>query len=73
MGEIKYNFKGKGYFFDEMNQLFCQMKMEDDGGYFSKKKRDFKDQITGTILKVQPKFLKEYLSSKASPKPSYIL
>lgn len=73
MGDIKYNFKGKSFFMDEKHGLFCEMKMEESGGYFSKKKRDFMDQISGEICKVDAGFLMNYMKSKASPAANNIM
>ena len=37
--------------------------MESSGGFFSGSKREFSDQIEGSLVQVKPEFMKKYLAS----------
>lgn len=45
IGDRKFNYTKKGYYFDMANNLYSQMNFEDTSGLFSSKKWKFKDQI----------------------------
>ena len=39
--------------------MFCELKFEDDGGFFSKKKRNYADEIEGELVRVKEDFMKK--------------
>ena len=43
MGDRRINLIDRGYYMDQGNQIYCEMKFIDEGGFFSKKKRQFID------------------------------
>ena len=55
--------KGRGVCLDKENNLFCELKFESGGGFFSGKKWEFSDQMEGSIIQVKPDFMKKFLAS----------
>ena len=53
VGDRKFQFKDKGYYFDQENNLFGEMSFEDASGFFSKEKWKYRDQVEGQILTVK--------------------
>lgn len=47
LGDRKFQFKEKGYYFDNDNNLYGEMKFEDTSGVFSSNKWKYRDQIEG--------------------------
>lgn len=70
MGDRRFNINGKGYYVDLKNGLYCEMKVENSGGLFSKKKSEFIDTLEGEICRVKPEFLSKFVSQPLSDKPS---
>ena len=70
VGDRRFNIKGKGLYIDKKNNYFCEMKFQDDGGFFNKKKRTYLDELTGDILKVRESFTAKFLSAPGNNKPS---
>ena len=54
---------------DAKNNLFCELKLEEDKGFFSKKKRNYLDEISGEVVKVSNKFVKKFLEAKPGKSP----
>lgn len=71
MGDRKYQFKSKGYYYDYGNNLFSEMCFEDNSGIFSSNKWKYRDQVEAEILTVKTdfmnKFLGDYPGKKHSP------
>ena len=45
IGDRKFNFVQKGYYFDQNNNLFSEMCFEDQSGIFSGNKWKYRDQV----------------------------
>jgi len=52
MGDREFNFKSKGYYYDEGNNLFSEMFFEDQAGIFSSNKWKFVDQVEAVGMSV---------------------
>lgn len=54
MGDRGFNFKNKGYIIDRKNNLYGEIRFQDTGSFFSKKKLKHDDEISGEIVEVRP-------------------
>lgn len=61
MGDREFNFKAKGYYFDEGNNLYAEMNFEDQAGMFSSNKWKFVDQVEAECLSVSSEFLNKFI------------
>ena len=71
VGDRRINLIERGYYVDQKNNLYCEMKFVDDGGFFSKKKRNFIDELSGTIVRVKPGFITKFMKAPMTVFSSY--
>jgi hypothetical protein len=70
MGDRKFDFIGKGYYYDKANNLFSEMNFEDTSGIFASNKWKYKDQVEAELFTVKPQFIDKFLKDFPDKKPS---
>ena len=56
-GDRKLNLIQSGFFIDPKNHLFCEIKYQEDVGFFGKAKWKYIDQFEGDFLTVSEDFV----------------
>ena len=69
-GDRSYNFKGKGYILDMKNNLYGEIRFQDNGGFFGKKKLEYDDEVKGEVYKVKNSFFNNFINSDKRSGPT---